>query len=213
MSSKAKSKRAAAGVAHATVRTGETVDMSAFDDIIIFTTDGASVKFTELWDQKNGKAVVAFLRHFGCPFCWEFATSLRKAKPQFDAAGFKLITIGVGPSSKAQVLAEKLPFPAECLYADPDRKAYDALGLYHGVSRTFLNPTSMQIFSRLDKVAEALKGYSMDVMPDNTSATLQQGGVYVFEGSKVLYARNDESTGDHSKIDDILNSCCTTVMA
>lgn len=203
----------AAGVAHAAVRTGETVDMSAFDDITIFTTDGASVKFTDLWDQKNGKAIVAFLRHFGCPFCWEFAAALREAKPQFDAAGFKLITIGVGPSSKAQVLAEKLPFPAECLYADPDRKAYDALGLYHGVARTWLNPASMQIFTRLDKVAEAVKGWNLDVMPDNTSATLQQGGVYVFEGSKVLYARKDESTGDHSKIDDILNSCCTTVMA
>ncbi len=39
---------------------------------------------------------------------WEFATALREAKPKFDAAGFKLITIGVGPSSKAQVLAEKV---------------------------------------------------------------------------------------------------------
>lgn len=43
----------AAGVVHAAVRTGETVDMSAFDDITIFTTDGASVKFADLWDQKN----------------------------------------------------------------------------------------------------------------------------------------------------------------
>jgi hypothetical protein len=39
---------------------------------------------------------------------WEFATALREAKPKFDAAGFQLITIGVGPSSKAQVLAEKV---------------------------------------------------------------------------------------------------------
>lgn len=111
---------------------------------------------------------------------WEFAAALRDSKPKFDAAGFKLITIGVGPPSKAQVLAEKvvfvldshyysdvlrwsltyvvmlvlfghssansldskcnflwsfyflivisvcglwqLPFPSECLYADPDHK-------------------------------------------------------------------------------------------
>lgn len=77
----------------------------------------------------------------------------------------------------------QLPFPAECLYADPDRKvcsalnfctmiswqslqfivmkgkklqirviwhrrtcgqAYDALGLYHGVARTWLNPASVR---------------------------------------------------------------------
>jgi hypothetical protein len=43
----------AAGVAHAAVQTGETVDMSAFDGITIYTTDGAPVKFSELWDQKN----------------------------------------------------------------------------------------------------------------------------------------------------------------
>ncbi len=42
---------------------------------------------------------------------------------------------------------------------------------------------------------------------------LLQGGVYVFDGSRLLYARKDESTGDHSKIDDILKSCCTPVAA
>lgn len=41
---------------------------------------------------------------------WEFAAALRDSKPKFDAAGFKLITIGVGPPSKAQVLAEKVVF-------------------------------------------------------------------------------------------------------
>ena len=43
-----------------------------------------------------------------CMCSWEFATALREAKPKFDAAGFKLITIGVGPPSKGQVLAEKV---------------------------------------------------------------------------------------------------------
>jgi peroxiredoxin len=59
----------------------------------------------------QGKAIVAFLRHFGCPFCWEFASALRDAKPKFDAAGFKLITIGVGPPSKARNLAENVKLP------------------------------------------------------------------------------------------------------
>ncbi|CAK9208083.1 unnamed protein product [Sphagnum troendelagicum] len=200
-----------AGMARAS---GEVImDMEALQGISVFTADGESVQFKDLWDQKNGKAIVAFLRHFGCPFCWEFASALRDAKPKFDAAGFKLITIGVGPPSKARNLAENLPFPIECLYADPDRKAYDALGLYHGVARTWLNPASMQIFGRLDKVAKAVKGWNSGVMPDDSSATLQQGGVYVFDGSRLLYARKDESTGDHSKIDDILKSCCTPVAA
>lgn len=51
--SKSSQMKQAAGVAHAAVQTGETVDMTAFDGITIYTTDGAPVKFSELWDQKN----------------------------------------------------------------------------------------------------------------------------------------------------------------
>lgn len=47
---------------------------------------------------------------------WEFAAALRDAKPKFDAAGFKLITIGVGPPSKAQVLAEKVVLVIDSQY-------------------------------------------------------------------------------------------------
>lgn len=52
-SAKSRQMKRAAGGAHAAVQTGETVDMSAFDNITVYTTDGASVKFSELWDQKN----------------------------------------------------------------------------------------------------------------------------------------------------------------
>ena len=108
------------------------------------------------------------------------------------------------------------------------RQAYEALGLYHGVSRTFLNPASvsshfkfemwkflqtefvefivgssvvlqnadrtayclqMKIFTRLDKVAEAVKGYNLDVMPDNTSATLQQVNRSFVAALKLQYWR------------------------
>ena len=41
-------------------------------------------------------------------YSWEFAASLRDLKPQFDAAGVKLIAIGVGTPDKAQILAEKV---------------------------------------------------------------------------------------------------------
>lgn len=107
-------------------------------------------------------------------------------------------------------------------------QAYEALGLYHGVSRTFLNPASvssdlnsemwkflqilfdesivgsslflqnadrpayylqMKIFTRLDKVAEAVKGYNLDVMPDNTSATLQQVNRSFVAALKLQYWR------------------------
>ncbi|MCL7050882.1 hypothetical protein MKW94_019346, partial [Papaver nudicaule] len=91
-------------------------------DVTIFTAAGESVMIKDLWDQEEGVAVVALLRHFGCPCCWELALTLKEAKSRFDSAGVKLIAVGVGTPEKARILAERLPFPMDSLYADPDRK-------------------------------------------------------------------------------------------
>ncbi|KAL0461868.1 UNVERIFIED_CONTAM: hypothetical protein Slati_0074400 [Sesamum latifolium] len=157
---------------------------------------------------ERGMAVVALLRHFGCFFCWEYAEALRESKEKFDLAGVKLIVVGVGTPDKAQVLAERLPFPLDSLYADPDRKAYDILGLYYGFRRTFLNPASAKVFSRWDALKKAMKNYTIKATPDDKSSILQQGGMFVFKGKQLLYARKDEGSGDHAPLDDIFNICC-----
>lgn len=98
----------------------------------------------------------------------------------------------------------------DCLYADPDRKAYDLLGLYYGFGRTFFNPASVKVFSksRFEAMREAMKNYSLEATPDDKSSVLQQGGMFVFKGKQLLYARKDEGTGDHAPLDDIYNICC-----
>ncbi|GLJ43643.1 hypothetical protein SUGI_0908570 [Cryptomeria japonica] len=177
--------------------------------ITIFTASGQPVDLKDLWDQNNGMAVVALLRHFGCPCCWELALNLKAVKPKFDSAGVKLIAIGVGTPDKARILAERLPFPSDSLYADPDRKAYNALGLYYGFNRTFFNPASVNVFSRFDSYRDVMKKYTVKATPEDKSSVLQQGGMYVFKGKELLYARKDEGTGDHAPLDDVLNVCCT----
>ncbi|XP_050285744.1 thioredoxin-like protein AAED1, chloroplastic [Quercus robur] len=79
-------------------------------DANIFTAAGDSVFFKDLWDQNRGIAVVALLRHFGCPCSWELASALKEAKPKFDAAGVKLVAIGVGTPNKARILANRVCF-------------------------------------------------------------------------------------------------------
>ncbi|OAY33585.1 hypothetical protein MANES_13G109000v8 [Manihot esculenta] len=143
-------------------------------DVSIFTAAGEPVVFKDLWDQKEGMAVVALLRHFGCLCCWELASALKESKSKFDSAGVKLIAIGVGEPKKARILADRLPFPMDCLYADPDRKAYDVLGLYYGFGRTFFNPASAKVFSRFDALRKAVKNYTIAATPDNRSSVLQQ---------------------------------------
>ncbi|PIA53573.1 hypothetical protein AQUCO_00900270v1 [Aquilegia coerulea] len=182
-------------------------------DVSIFTATGEPVMIKDLWDQKEGMAVVALLRHFGCPCCWEFASGLKDSKPKFDAAGVKLIAVGVGTPNKARILADRLPFPLDSLYCDPDRKAYDVLGLYYGLGRTFFNPASAKVFSRFDALREAVKNYTIEATPDDRSSVLQQGGMFVFKGKQLLYSRKDEGTGDHAPLNEILDICRTVSVA
>ncbi|XP_058765273.1 thioredoxin-like protein AAED1, chloroplastic [Vicia villosa] len=182
-------------------------------DISIFTAAGEPVMFKDLWDQEQGIAVVALLRHFGCPCCWELASTLKESKSRFESAGVKLIAVGVGAPDKARILAERLPFPMDSLYADPDRKAYDFLDLYYGFGRTFFNPASAKVLSRFDALQKATKNYTIEATPDDRSGVLQQGGMFVFRGKELLYARKDEGTGDHAPLDDVFDVCCKVPVA
>ncbi|XP_019415341.1 PREDICTED: thioredoxin-like protein AAED1, chloroplastic isoform X3 [Lupinus angustifolius] len=165
--------------------------MDDLGDVTIFRASGEAVTFKSLmWDEEvgDGFTVVALLRHFGCPCCWELASTLKESKARFDSAGVKLIAVGVGTPTKARILAQRLPFPMDCLYADPDRKT--------------------KVFSRFDALRKAVKNYTIEATPDDTSGVLQQGGMFVFRGKQLLYARKDEGTGDHAPLDDIFDVCC-----
>ncbi|XP_010559294.1 PREDICTED: prostamide/prostaglandin F synthase [Tarenaya hassleriana] len=185
----------------------------AVGGVAIFTASGERVLFRDLWDQNNGLAAVVLLRHFGCMCCWELASALKEVKPRFEQAGVKLIAVGVGTPDKARMLATRLPFPMECLYADPERKAYDVLGLYYGFGRTFFNPASAKVFSRFNELREATKNYTIEATPEDRSSVLQQGGTFVFRGNKLMYGRKDEGTGDHASLDHVLDLCCKAPVA
>ncbi|KAE9604840.1 hypothetical protein Lal_00010953 [Lupinus albus] len=185
-------------------------------DVTIFRASGEPVSFKNLiWNEEveEGLTVVALLRHFGCPCCWELASTLKESKARFDSAGVKLIAVGVGTPTKARILAQRLPFPMDCLYADPERKAYNVLNLYYGFGRTFFNPASRKVFSRFDALQKAVKNYTIEATPDDASGVLQQGGMFVFRGKQLLYARKDEGTGDHAPLDDIFDVCCKAPLA
>ncbi|CAA7059870.1 unnamed protein product [Microthlaspi erraticum] len=121
----------------------------------------------------------------------------------------------MGPSSSSYTLqvsfhnveaqryiSDSLPLPA-----------YDVLGLYYGLGRTFFNPASAKVFSRFDELRAATKNYTIEATPEDRSSVLQQGGTFVFRGKKLLYGRKDEGTGDHPSLDDVINVCSKAAVA
>ncbi|KAL7090155.1 hypothetical protein ACP275_12G023000 [Erythranthe tilingii] len=199
----------AAAAATTTVVPEDIADL--LGEVSIFTAAGEPVKFKDLWDQKEEVAVVALLRHFGCFCSWELALALRESKEKFDSAGVKLIAVGIGTPDRAQILAEKLPFPLDSLYCDPDHKAYDVLGLFYGIRRTLFSIASTKAFSR--QLTNPVKNYTIKATPDDKSGVFQQGGMFVFKGKELLYARKDEGSGDHAPLDDIFNIVSPSVVS
>ena len=47
---------------------------------------------------------------------------------------------------------------------------------------------------------QAAKNYTM-IKPPTPKDAARQGGLWVFDGSEVLFARKDEATGDHTEME------------
>ena len=143
--------------------------------------------------------------------CWEQAAALAAQKPALDAAGFRLVILGVGTPASGRKFASALtpPLDESLLFVDPERRTYAALGLYSGLARTFANAATPKALAArgLDGVKAAAKNYAM-IAPPKPDDALQQGGLLVVDGAAVRYAWRDEGTADHAPVGDVLAACC-----
>jgi hypothetical protein len=59
-----------------------------------------------------------------------------------------------GLPEKGKLFCERVPFPEELLFLDPDRVAYRELALYEGIGRTFFSRATPAVhsFSFVDTV-------------------------------------------------------------
>jgi len=130
-------------------------------------------------------------------------------KPQLDELNVKLLVVSIGTAARAKDFVQETGFPIENLYADPENITYEALGFYKDLGRTFFNPaTPFSIKDRLEKDAakdlrEIMPRWKPWI-PPKLDQGLQQGGVFVFQGSRVLLEHFDEATGAHISPEKIL---------
>lgn len=132
-------------------------------------------------------------------------------KPKLDEMGVKLLLVSIGTYERSQDFAKETGFPKECLYADPDNAAYDALGFNKGVTKTFFDPSTP--FAIKDRIEKDGASDLRDVLPrwkpwlpPKADQGLQQGGLLVFSGQECVYRHDDPSTGAHADMAKVIEA-------
>ncbi|KAG2441546.1 hypothetical protein HXX76_003167 [Chlamydomonas incerta] len=140
-------------------------------------------------------------------FCWEQAKSLLRARPQFEAAGYKLVVVSIGTPEGGRQFCSAVPFPLELLLLDPDHKLYDHLNCHQGFMAMFGAKTWGAIRARgWNEFKSLFNKYEM-IKPKSIKSTSIMGGVFVLHNGKVLYEHRDEGPGVHAPIKDVLAAC------
>ncbi|KAG1662122.1 hypothetical protein FOA52_012984 [Chlamydomonas sp. UWO 241] len=209
------------------------------------STDGSEVQLTAQWGPHE-KAVIAFTRSLGCPFCQELAIQLRRdLKPQLDTLGVRMLMVSIGTPERSKDFVARTGFPAESLFVDPINETYDALGLTCDLPNMLFNPaTPLSLLKRgmeqrritavpalgqstaqlagiqagtgtqwagsgsrgegkTQDLATVLNGWQPWMTPNGVQQSMQQGGMFVFEGADLRYAYYDKATGDHADLAEV----------
>jgi len=167
-------------------------------DVHLRTADGGSVATSDLW--REGPVVLAFSRHFGCPFCKGTLAGLRREHPRVHEARATVAAVFMGtPRAVDRWCGERdLPFPC---YADPDRSAYRSFGLSNGTAWTWIGPRvvggGVRLFRR--GIAAGLPHPGQDVR--------QLAGTFVIaRGGRVRFVHYARDAADVPDIDAILGA-------
>lgn len=119
----------------------------------------------------------------------------------------RLVMVGIGKPSVGKELIQHLGIQngEDFVYADPENTLYNDLDLNRGVLTTFFNPATP--FSMRDRIfggdmkelGEVLGKWKDAIyLPPKQVQAFNQGGTFIFNGPKTIFAHYDEATGAHA---------------
>lgn len=115
--------------------------------------------------------------------------------------------VSIGKPEVGKQLIEHLEVKngEDFIFADPENRVYDDLHLNKGVQATFFNPaTPFAIRDRLfdgnsKELFEVLsKWMGAFFIPPKREQAFIQGGTFIFDNTRTVYAHYDESTAAHA---------------
>ncbi|HMJ14112.1 MAG TPA: peroxiredoxin-like family protein [Polyangiaceae bacterium] len=162
-------------------------------DSMVLDSGGTAVPIARLW--QGAPAVIGFVRHFGCLLCHEQVSVLRQAQMEIEGRGAKLWIIGNGRAGDARTFALRSGLQ-DSVFTDPSRALYRALGMKHGVARTFA-------FESLKNAYRAFQDGHRQSMTKGDP--WQQGGtIVVGRGGDLAYVYVSQVAGDHAPLGEVL---------
>lgn len=134
---------------------------------------------------------------------------------ELESQGVNLVMVSIGVPEKGQQLIDHLEFQGgeKYLFVDPENALYDALNLNFGVQRTFFNiNTPFAFLDRFTKengtkdLGTVLSKWSKAFfIPPKQKQAFNQGGTFVFEGERAVFAHYDASTAAHATVEQVMN--------
>jgi len=126
----------------------------------------------------------------------------------------KLVIISIGKPEVGKELCEHLGVENgdQFVFADPENALYNDLKLNQGPQTFFAPDTAFAFRDRmfgetgLSDLMEVLGKWSSAVyIPPKTSQAFIQGGSFIFDGPKTLFAHYDASTGAHADMNQVIS--------
>jgi len=165
----------------------------SLDDAMVVDETGAAVRLADTW--RDRPVVLAFVRHFGCPLCHEFAVALQQSAEAIREAGADVIVVGHGqPEGAARFRTQfELAIP---VLVDRHRHIFELLGFRRNLGGT-ANPLTMLLAFRAWRRG-ARQGWA-------AGDPWQLGGVLIVQpGGEISYRHESRYAGDHPKIEALL---------
>ena len=168
-------------------------------DAELLDTQGKQIRLSSLW--KQNVLLLAFTRHFGCPQCKEMTDQLYTAQPDLNKIGLRLAFICHASVELTRQFCEQRAPNATC-FADPDRAAYRAFGLFQGsLWQILLSP---QIWKSNRRLAREKK-FKPEVPPAGQDAAQMSGVFIIGTDGRIRLPYYYDDIADHPPMDLLLH--------
>jgi len=166
-------------------------------DLPVLRPDGAEVRLGSVWAERP--VVLALMRHFGCIFCKEQVSQLRRIVDGIHAEGAELVILGSGSPQMAGFFAEDYAVATPVL-TDPRRAVYRALEVRRPHRLAFMDPRVA-----LEGLRAVLHGHWQQFGNPDLGDETQLGGVFIVRpGGDVAWAHRSAFAGDRPRNDEVL---------